>query len=43
MRATEEEYSEQVDRLKQGYIPSMNDVGAVVDAKKSAAKHGDDE
>lgn len=43
MRATEEEYSEQVDRLAQGYIPSLNDVGAVVDAKRAAAKYGDDE
>lgn len=41
MRATDEEYSEQVDRLKEGYIPSMNDIGAVVDAKKAAAKYGD--
>ena len=40
-RATDEEYAEQLDRLKQGYIPSMNDVGAVVDAKKSIAKYGD--
>lgn len=42
-RATDEEYSEQVDRLKQGYIPSLNDVGAVIDAKRGIAKHGGDE
>ena len=42
-RATEEEYSEQVDRLKEGYIPSLNDVGAVMDAKRSAARRGGDE
>lgn len=42
-RATEEEYSEQLDRLKEGYIPSLNDVGAVVDAKRGLAKHGDTE
>lgn len=43
MRATDEEYSEQVDRLKAGYIPSMNDIGAVIDAKRGVAKHGDAE
>ena len=42
-RATDEEYSEQVDRLKQGYIPSLNDVGAIMDAKRGAAQYGDAE
>ena len=42
-RATDEEYSEQLDRLKNGYIPSLNDVGAVADAKRAVAKNGDDE
>lgn len=42
-RATEEEYREQVDRLAAGEIPSLNDIGAVVDAKRGAAKYGDRE
>ncbi len=42
-RATDEEYSEQLDRLKEGYIPSLNDVGAVIDAKRGIAAHGGDE
>lgn len=43
LRASEEEYSEQVDRLKAGEIPSLNDVGAVIDAKRGIAKYGDSE
>jgi len=39
-RATDEEYSEQVDRLKSGLIPSMNDLGAVAAAKKSLQVYG---
>jgi hypothetical protein len=42
-RATDEEYREQVDRLAAGEIPSLNDIGAVVDAKRGAAKYGDQE
>ena len=31
-RVSDSEYSEQVDRLKEGYIPSVNDLGAHYDA-----------
>lgn len=40
-RATDEEYQEQLDRLDQGLIPSLNDVGAVAAAKKSLELYGD--
>lgn len=42
-RSTDEEYAEQLDRLNQGLIPSMNDLGAVDAAKKTAALYGDAE
>lgn len=42
-RATDEEYQEQLDRLDQGLIPSMNDIGAVAAAKKSLELYGDAE
>lgn len=42
-RATDEEYEEQVDRLKDGLIPSMNDFGAVDAAQKSNQIYGDAE
>lgn len=35
------EYSEQVGRLKEGYIPSMNDLGAVHDAQQGLKEHGE--
>ena len=41
-QVSEMEYSEQLGRLKEGYIPSMNDLGAVMDAKKGMVEHGDD-
>lgn len=41
-RVSEEEYSEQVDRMKQGLIPNMNDMGAVADAKRTLATYGDE-
>jgi hypothetical protein len=41
-RATEEEYAEQKDRLANGLIPNMNDLGAVYDAKKTNATHGEE-
>lgn len=41
-RVTEEEYSEQVDRLKAGLIPSMNDLGAWHAAQQTADKYGKD-
>lgn len=42
-RATDEEYQEQLDRLDQGLIPSLNDIGAVAAAKKSLELYGDAE
>lgn len=42
-RVTDEEYSEQLDRMKQGLIPSMNDLGAWMAAKQTHDKYGSDE
>ena len=42
-RITDEEYSEQLDRMQQGLIPSMNDLGAVIAAKKTLEMYGDEE
>ena len=42
-RATDEEYQEQLDRLNEGLIPSLNDFGAVAAAKKTAELYGDAE
>lgn len=42
-RISDEEYSEQIDRMKQGLIPSMNDLGAVIAAKQTLAAYGDEE
>jgi hypothetical protein len=42
-RISDEEYSEQVDRMKQGLIPNLNDLGAVQAAKDTIALYGDDE
>jgi len=42
-RVSEEEYSEQVDRMKSGLIPSLNDLGAVQAAKDTIAKYRDEE
>lgn len=39
-RVTEEEYSEQVDRMKAGLIPSMNDLGAWKAAQDTVNKYG---
>jgi hypothetical protein len=41
-RVTDEEYSEQVDRMKQGLIPNLNDLGAVAAAKKTLELYGDE-
>jgi hypothetical protein len=41
-RITEEEHSVQIDRMKQGYIPSEFDTGAFMDAAKGLKKHGND-
>jgi hypothetical protein len=42
-RISEEEYSEQKDRMSQGLIPSMNDLGAVHAAQQTVKKWGNDE
>lgn len=42
-KISDEEHSEQVDRMKQGLIPSMNDLGAIIAAKKTLELYGDDE
>ena len=42
-RVTDEEYSEQVDRMKQGLIPNLNDLGAVAAAKDTLRLYGDEE
>jgi hypothetical protein len=39
-RISEEEHSEQVDRMKQGLIPSMNDLGAWKAAQDTLNTHG---
>jgi len=38
-RVTDEEYSEQRDRLRQGYIPDRWDLGNMIDEAKNARKH----
>lgn len=42
-RVSEEEYAEQVDRMKQGLIPNLNDLGAVQAAKDTIAMYGSDD
>jgi hypothetical protein len=42
-RVSDEEYSEQLDRMKSGFIPNLNDLGAVAAAKATIAKYGDEE
>ena len=41
-RISEEEHSVQLDRMKQGLIPSMNDLGAWHAAQQTLNKHGRD-
>lgn len=41
-RATDEEYSEQIDRMKQGMLPNLNDLGAVHAAQKTAERYGNE-
>jgi len=41
-RVSEEEYSEQVERMKNGLIPSMNDLGAVHAAQQTLKAYGDE-
>jgi hypothetical protein len=40
-RATDEEYSEQKQRLQEGLIPNVNDLGAIYDAQQTIKQHGD--
>ena len=40
-RSTDEDYKEQMDRMKAGLLPTMNDFGAVADAKKAAIQRGE--
>lgn len=42
-RATDEEYVEQMERMKSGLIPNLNDMGSVYDAQQSLTKYGDQE
>jgi hypothetical protein len=42
-RVSEEEYSEQKDRMQQGLIPSMNDLGAWHAAKQTFDRYGSDD
>lgn len=42
-RVTDEEYSEQLDRMQQGLIPSMNDLGAWHAAQQTYDRYGSDE
>jgi len=39
-RISDEEHSEQIDRMKEGYIPSETDIGAWIDASKGHKAHG---
>jgi hypothetical protein len=41
-KISDEEHSEQVDRMANGLIPSMNDLGAVIAAKKTLSQYGDE-
>ena len=41
-KISEETHSEQVDRMTQGLIPNLNDLGAVIAAKKTLEVYGDE-
>jgi len=41
-KISEETHSEQVDRMGQGLIPNMNDLGAVIAAKQTLKQYGDE-
>lgn len=41
-RVSEDEYAEQKERMAQGLIPSLNDIGAVMAAKQTLAMYGDE-
>lgn len=42
-KVSDEEYSEQKDRMAQGLIPSETDLGALIAAKKTAEAYGYDD
>jgi hypothetical protein len=42
-KVSDEEYSEQIDRMQQGYIPSETDLGALVAAKQTLNLYGSDD
>lgn len=42
-RVTDDEYAEQVDRMKNGLIPNLNDLGAVQAAKDTIAMYGSED
>lgn len=42
-KISDEEHSEQVDRMNQGLIPSQNDLGALIAAKNTLDLYGDGE
>lgn len=41
-RVSDEEYAEQVDRMKEGLIPNLNDLGAVHAAQETLKTYGDE-
>ncbi len=41
-KISDEEHSEQLDRMSQGLLPSMNDIGALIAAKKTFETYGDE-
>lgn len=42
-KVSDEEYSEQVERMKEGLIPNLNDLGAVHAAQQTIKKYGADD
>jgi hypothetical protein len=42
-KISDEEYSEQQDRMAQGFIPSANDLGALIAAKNTYDKYGSED
>ena len=42
-KISDEEYSEQLDRLQQGLIPSMNELGAIHAAQQTLRMYGDED
>ncbi len=42
-KISDEEYSEQQDRMAQGFIPSENDLGALIAAKATHDKYGSED